>query len=151
MNKIPVIAIFDVGKTNKKLLLFNEQYELLQEDSRPMDEITDEDGFPCDDVQALASWIRESYTRLLSSQQYEVKGINFSGYGASFVYIGVDGRVMLPLYNYLKPYPKPLLETFYAKYGGRRSCGQSDRFACFRQSQLRHAGLPVERRTPGSF
>ena len=119
MNKIPVIAIFDVGKTNKKLLLFNEQYELLQEDSRPMDEITDEDGFPCDDVQTLASWIRESYTRLLSSQQYEVKGINFSGYGASFVYIGVDGRVMLPLYNYLKPYPKPLLETFYAKYGGK--------------------------------
>ena len=43
MNKTPVIAIFDVGKTNKKLLLFNEQYELVQEDSRPMDEITDED------------------------------------------------------------------------------------------------------------
>ena len=72
MNKIPVIAIFDVGKTNKKLLLFNEQYELVQENSRPMDEITDEDGFPCDDVQALTAWIRESYNRLLSSEQYEV-------------------------------------------------------------------------------
>ncbi|HRG22981.1 MAG TPA: FGGY family carbohydrate kinase [Chitinophagaceae bacterium] len=118
MNKIPVIAIFDVGKTNKKLLLFNEQYELIQEDSRPMDEITDEDGFPCDDVQALTSWIRDTYSRLLSSEQFEVKGINFSGYGASFVYIGADGRVMLPLYNYLKPYPKPLLEKFYTKYGG---------------------------------
>lgn len=118
MNKIPVIAIFDVGKTNKKLLLFNEQYELVHEDSRPMDEITDEDGFPCDDVQALTTWIRDTYTSLLNHEQYEVKGINFSGYGASFVYIGADGRVMLPLYNYLKPYPKPLLEKYYTKYGG---------------------------------
>ncbi len=118
MNKIPVIAIFDVGKTNKKLLLFNEQYELLQEDSRPMEEINDEDGFPCDDVQALTAWIRESYARLLSSEQFEVKGINFSGYGASFVYIGQDGRVVLPLYNYLKPYPRPLLDKFYSRYGG---------------------------------
>ncbi len=118
MNKIPVIAIFDVGKTNKKLLLFNEQYELLQEDSRPMEEITDEDGFPCEDVQALTAWIRDTYTRLLSSEKFQVKSINFSGYGASFVYIGEDGRVMLPLYNYLKPYPKPLLEKFYNKYGG---------------------------------
>lgn len=118
MKKTPVIAIFDVGKTNKKLLLFSEQYELLQEDSRPMDEINDEDGFPCDDVQALTAWIRDSYSRLLSDEQYEVKAINFSGYGASFVYIGEDGRVMLPLYNYLKPYPRPLLEKFYAKYGG---------------------------------
>ncbi len=41
MNKIPVIAIFDVGKINKKLLLYNEQYELVHEDSRPMDELTD--------------------------------------------------------------------------------------------------------------
>jgi sugar (pentulose or hexulose) kinase len=118
MKKTPVIAIFDVGKTNKKLLLFSEQYELLQEDSRPMDEINDEDGFPCDDVQALTAWIRDSYTRLLKNEQYEVKAINFSGYGASFVYIGEDGRVMLPLYNYLKPYPRPLLEQFYSKYGG---------------------------------
>lgn len=118
MKKIPVIAIFDVGKTNKKLLLFSEQYELLQEDSRPMEEINDEDGFPCDDVQALTAWIRESYTSLLSSDRYEVKAINFSGYGASFVYIGDDGRVMLPLYNYLKPYPRPLLEKFYSRYGG---------------------------------
>lgn len=118
MDKLPVIAVFDVGKTNKKLLLFNEQYELLQEDSRPMEEINDEDGFPCDDVMALTSWIRDSYTGLLQSDRFEVKAVNFSGYGASFVYMNHEGRVMLPLYNYLKPYPKPLLEKFYSKYGG---------------------------------
>ena len=31
MPKLPVAAIFDVGKTNKKLLLFNEQYEVVHE------------------------------------------------------------------------------------------------------------------------
>lgn len=118
MDKLPVIAVFDVGKTNKKLLLFNEQYELLKEDSRPMEEISDEDGFPCDDVMALTNWIRDSYTGLLSSDQYDVKAVNFSGYGASFVFINQEDQVMLPLYNYLKPYPRPLLDKFYCKYGG---------------------------------
>jgi sugar (pentulose or hexulose) kinase len=47
-----------------------------------------------------------------------VKAINFSTYGASFVYIGEDGRAVAPLYNYLKPYPEELKKKFYDEYGG---------------------------------
>jgi sugar (pentulose or hexulose) kinase len=48
--KLPAILIFDVGKTNKKVLLFDEHYKLLQEENIQLNEITDEDGFPCEDV-----------------------------------------------------------------------------------------------------
>ena len=41
---IPVVAIFDVGKTNKKLFLFNEQYQIVFERSARFLETTDEDG-----------------------------------------------------------------------------------------------------------
>jgi hypothetical protein len=41
---IPVIAVFDIGKTNKKVFLFSEQYEIVFEQSTQFDEITDEDG-----------------------------------------------------------------------------------------------------------
>ena len=37
--KLPAILIFDVGKTNKKVLLFDEQYKLLQEESIQLEEI----------------------------------------------------------------------------------------------------------------
>ena len=55
--KLPVILIFDVGKTNKKVLLFDEQYKLLRKKVFQLEEITDEDGFPCEDVNALTKWV----------------------------------------------------------------------------------------------
>ena len=33
MHKIPSIAIYDVGKTNKKLILFDEQYQVVYEEN----------------------------------------------------------------------------------------------------------------------
>src|SRR5690606_31316494 len=45
-----------------------------------------------------------------------LRALNFSTYGASFVHLGSDGRVVAPLYNYLKPYPKRTLDRFFAKY-----------------------------------
>ena len=45
MKSVPVILIFDVGKTNKKLLLFDEQYKVVFEESKQFTETTDEDGF----------------------------------------------------------------------------------------------------------
>ncbi|MEI6088792.1 MAG: carbohydrate kinase, partial [Bacteroidota bacterium] len=56
MEAISVIAIFDIGKTNKKLLLFDEHYKLVWESSNQFDEISDEDGFPCENIDALTSW-----------------------------------------------------------------------------------------------
>ena len=53
MTKKSVILIFDIGKTNKKILLFDEHYRLVYEDSVRLQEITDEDGFPCEDIDAL--------------------------------------------------------------------------------------------------
>lgn len=118
MKPIPVIAIFDVGKTNKKLFLFDEQYQVVYEEKKQLDETTDEDEFPCEDVQELTKWIQTAFSILLSDERFEIKAVNFSAYGASFVYIDKNGKVSLPLYNYLKPYPPELTRQFYDAYGG---------------------------------
>jgi sugar (pentulose or hexulose) kinase len=114
-----VIVIFDVGKTNKKISLFNEQYKLVFEESKKFAEIADEDGFPCEDVFALTEWIKESFDTLTKDERFEIKAVNFSGYGASFVYVDKVGKVIAPLYNYLKPYPAELQKKFYNDYGGK--------------------------------
>jgi sugar (pentulose or hexulose) kinase len=113
-----VIAIFDVGKTNKKLLLFDEQYKLVHEESRQFDEVKDEDGFPCEDLQVLTQWIKDSFIRVTADERFDIKAVNFSGYGASFVYLDEKLDVFLPLYNYLKPYPPELQKQFYDNHGG---------------------------------
>jgi len=117
MNKIPAIAIFDIGKTNKKLVLFNEQYQLVYETSTQLLETKDEDGDPCEDVDQLTLWVRNSFNDILRDERFSIKAVNVSAYGASFVYLDEKDKILLPLYNYLKPYPQGLLDKFYKDYG----------------------------------
>lgn len=113
-----VIAIFDVGKTNKKLLLFNEEYQIVWEQTHSFEEITDEDGEPCEDLEKLRAWVLHSLRDLCLRDEFRIRAVNFSAYGASLVHIGTDGRPLTPLYNYLKPYPADLRQRFYDTYGG---------------------------------
>jgi len=118
MNPTKVIAIFDVGKTNKKALLFDEDYKLVYEESKQMVEIADEDGFPCEDVAALTQWVKDSFQKLVADKKFDIKAVNFSAYGASFVYLDDELNVIPPLYNYLKPYSPELQKKFYDDHGG---------------------------------
>lgn len=118
---VPVIAIFDVGKTNKKLFLFNEQYQIVFERTARFTETVDEDGNPCENLESLRLSIFDSLREVFKKQEFEIKSINFTTYGASLVYIDKDGQSLAPLYNYLKPYPEALKRQFYAKYGGEEA------------------------------
>ena len=118
MSATPVIAIFDTGKTNKKLFLFDEHYKIVWEQAASFSETTDETGDPCEDLIKLIDWVRRSFQELLRLPGFDIRAVNFSAYGASFVHIGAEGVPIAPLYNYLKPYPEELKKKFYDNYGG---------------------------------
>jgi len=118
MTAIPVIAIFDVGKTNKKLFLFDEHYRIVHEKTLQFTETVDEDGDACENLEALTAWGRDSIKELIELGQFDIKALNFSAYGASFVHIDSEGKPIAPLYNYLKPFPEDLKKKFYNDYGG---------------------------------
>ena len=122
--KIPVCAIFDIGKTNKKLFLFKENYEIVLEKSTQFPETQDEDGDPCEDVQLLKNWVLECFEEVSQLKEYEIGALNFSTYGASFVHLNSEGEVIAPLYNYLKPYSEYLRNQFYDIYGGEERFAQ---------------------------
>ncbi|SHM31791.1 Sugar (pentulose or hexulose) kinase [Cyclobacterium lianum] len=113
---IPVIAIFDIGKTNKKFFLFDEDLNEIKEEYVKFPTITDEDGEECDDLEKITEWAREKVQTLCNDPAYEVRGLNFSTYGASFVSIGEDGKPVTPIYNYLKDFPEDLHREFYEAY-----------------------------------
>jgi sugar (pentulose or hexulose) kinase len=117
MNPLPVIAIFDIGKTNKKLFLFDESYRIVFEKSAQFAETLDEDGFPCENLESLEAFVFESLKELFSIQKFGIVAVNFSAYGASLIYVGKNGKPLTTLYNYLKPYTPYLTERFYSTYG----------------------------------
>jgi sugar (pentulose or hexulose) kinase len=117
MKALPVIVVFDVGKTNKKIFLFDENYKIVFERSARFIETFDEDGDPCENLESLRLSIFDSLREVLKRKEFEIRAINFSTYGASFVYIDEYGKPLAPLYNYLKVYPEALKKEFYQKYG----------------------------------
>ncbi len=123
------IAIFDIGKTNKKFFLFNHSFEVLEKESILFEETMDEDGFPCEDLEKLISWVQAIFNKFNALKKYEITHLNFSTYGASLVYLDHQGNPILPFYNYLKPVRDEFSELFDEKYDTKQisleSCSSS--------------------------
>lgn len=117
MKQTNVHAIFDIGKTNKKLFLFDEEGKIAWNTSTTFPTVKDEDGFVADDLDAIESWMIKTMTELIDNGQWIIHSINFSGYGASLAYLDEQGH-RLPLFiDYLKPYPEELINSFFENYG----------------------------------
>ena len=114
-----VIAIYDIGKTNKKIILFNEEFKIVSEIEEKFAEILDDDGFACDDIEHIERWIKESLAMLVNSDKYDLKAVNFTTYGATIVYLDEFGNRLTPVYNYLKPMDDKIPERLYKRHGGR--------------------------------
>lgn len=113
--------IFDIGKTNKKAFLFDSKYQEVFREYTRFEELEDEEGFPCDDLNAIQKWIEKTIQQIFLEGKYDVQAINFSTYGASFVHLDKYGKPLTPLYNYLKPMPESIIGSFYRKYGHKQT------------------------------
>jgi len=113
-----VVLIFDIGKTNKKILVFDKSLGILHEDETIFEEIPDDDGFEGDDIVRLEKWMLDACTKYLQDDRYLVRGINFTTYGATLMYLDEKGERLTPVYNYLKPMPEGVVEPLYEASGG---------------------------------
>jgi sugar (pentulose or hexulose) kinase len=111
--------VFDIGKTNKKVLLFNEAMNLIFQEEQNMPTTTDDDGFECDDLDRMETWIKGKVATLIADARYDVKALNFSTYGATLVFLGENSKPVAPLYNYLKPENDSIRQGLFERYGGR--------------------------------
>ena len=116
--KTNVILIFDIGKTNKKALLFDENLTIRQEESVQFSEIHDDDGFPSEDIESVERWIDSIVLKILNHNAFNLDAINLATYGATLVYLDNNNKRVAPVYNYLKPMPEGITESLYENYGG---------------------------------
>lgn len=115
--KKTVTAVLDVGIIQKRLILFDENFEVVDIATDKLAKTKDDDGFEGDDIQLINQWANDTWNKLISSEQYHIKALNFSTYGATFMHVDEGGNTLTPLYSYLKPFEKNLEEQFYRRYG----------------------------------
>jgi sugar (pentulose or hexulose) kinase len=137
---IDVIAIFDIGKTNKKVLLFNQDLSVVSQHEQSFDEIKDDDGVSCDDISKIENWMHQTIQNIIDEKKFNIKAINFATYGASLAYLDKDSKRLTPVYNYLKPMPTSVLEGFYERYGG---VGEFCRKTASPASGMLNSGLQI--------
>ncbi len=112
--------IFDIGKTNKKYYLFDEDFKVVESEEKVIPQILDDDEYPCDDLMQIKGFIFTKLIELGRDSRYHITKINFSTYGASLVHVNKFGTTNLPLYNYLKPMPDGVLDKLYEHYPASR-------------------------------
>lgn len=117
--KEKTIAIFDIGKTNKKVLVFNHELKLISEEEEKFPEILDDDGFACDNIELIEEWVGETILKLAASEKYDLTAVNFATYGATMAYLNNSGKRITPIYNYLKTIDERIPERLYRRYGGQ--------------------------------
>ena len=115
---IDVIAVFDIGKTNKKILLFDASFQVVSRNAIRFDELLDDDDYPCDDIAAIENWILEKIKAIQVKKKYNIKAINFSTHGATLVYLDAEGNRIGAVYNYTKPLTGFGFSSFYEANGG---------------------------------
>lgn len=122
--RLKVTAIFDIGKTNKKFFLFDENLKEVYQEYSQFPQTADEDGFECDDLAAIEKWMLTTYKAISNNDKFDIQAINFSAYGATMVHLGESLKPVTSLYNYTKPYPAHILELFTKKYGDLQTWSQ---------------------------
>ncbi|MCY1719542.1 FGGY family carbohydrate kinase [Prolixibacteraceae bacterium Z1-6] len=114
-----VIAVFDIGKTNKKILLFDNNFKVVYQHEEKFPVVQDDDGFECDDIDLITAWISKTLAEIITNGEFDLVGVNFSTYGASLMFLDENGITLTPVYNYLKEISTSITEELFAEYGGK--------------------------------
>ena len=108
------IAVLDIGKTNKKILIYNAQLQILHEEFVRIPEI-EEDDCQLDDVESLKIWITNTFSKL--SGRFNIKVIATSAHGATYSVLDEQANHVVPQVAYTTDPGEDFHKEFYVKCG----------------------------------
>jgi sugar (pentulose or hexulose) kinase len=120
------LAVFDLGKTNSKLFVFDGNGAIIAEErTRPVWYMTSGIRVLADD--ALSSWMSAALTQAIA--RHDVGGVMFSCHGCTFALVGGD-RLVHPVLDYEQELPadiaawiEPLMPAFEETFSPRLPLG----------------------------
>ncbi|MBS7634316.1 hypothetical protein KEJ34_02295 [Candidatus Bathyarchaeota archaeon] len=107
------IAVFDVGKSNKKFLVFSENLEPIYSESVRIDEIRI-NSLICDDAESMLSWMRAKLAD--ADEKWSIKALAVTTFGATIANLK-SGFLRLPIISYNQDVEEQIKEKFYAEFG----------------------------------
>ena len=109
------IAVLDIGKTNKKILIYDQDLKLQEEQFIRIPEIEKDNVLY--DIESLKSWILSTLSAL--SSKYNIKVISASAHGATYSLVDEEGKSVVPQVAYNTDPGEDFHRQFY------KLCGDS--------------------------
>jgi sugar (pentulose or hexulose) kinase len=110
--------VLDVGKTNKKALLFDRDFRLVAEDRTTFEPGT-RDGLETERTDGLMEWFQGALKNF--SGDYDVRAIAVSAHGATVAILNEAGDLAYPVISYTSAKGAEVDDEFYATFGDSKS------------------------------
>jgi len=110
------VAVFDVGKTNKKVLIYDRELHLLDSAYKVFPTLF-VDELEVEPVEEVERWFFEQLRHFAA--RYPIRVISITTHGAAFVCIGEDGKPALPVVSYTYEPGEQFHEQYYREVGER--------------------------------
>src|SRR5690625_7242826 len=93
-------AIFDICKTNKNFMLFDQEFRVVFRQIITLEPAVDDDGDPCEDLDRLTDWIHQMLETTSRDHRFNIRHLNFATSGATLVHLNPQGEVLSSVYDY---------------------------------------------------
>lgn len=104
------IVVLDIGKTNKKILVYDAELNIVDEQFTRIPEIQEGEIY-FDDIKGLKSWILSVLSVI--STKYDIKVISASAHGATYSLVDENGESVVPQIAYTTDPGEEFHRKFY--------------------------------------
>jgi L-fuculokinase len=108
------MAVFDIGKTNKKLLIFDHRLDLVDSAYETFEEFH-QDGYIYEPMDEALGWF---FARLREmTAKYDIGAVSVTAHGATFACLDNQGEPVLPVFSYTTDPGPEFHEKFNRRFG----------------------------------
>ncbi len=112
----PVVAVIDIGKTNKKIHIYDRELTLIAGCSTSLETVMRE-GISVENTDDLMEWLLDNLSRL--GAKHNIRVIATSAHGACFACIDEAGELTVPVVDYTYEPGEEFHEEFYRVVGDK--------------------------------
>jgi len=107
------IAVFDVGKTNKKLLIYDHDLTLLDSSSEQFDAV-ESGGLFVESTDEAFAWLQGALAQ--AAKHHDIGCISVAAHGAACACLDASGEPVLPVFSYTSDPGEEFHREFYAEF-----------------------------------
>ncbi len=110
------IGVLDIGKTNKRLLVYDPGLRLVDSAFASFPEQPGGGELKLEDTVGVEGWMLESLARF--APRYPIRALSVSTHGAAFACVDAEGELTVPVVSYTTEPGEAFHREFYARMGG---------------------------------